>query len=142
MKLWGKVITMIAGGMVGSALAIGASPLAADAATVCCYRWWGNTTATEQLGANVVKTSPTVKQIDWARVYVAWSLQGITSHIRIKNANSTTSWLASGGTDSWVTLDPSGTLVGAYYGRCWWTYDILPPGTTTLATYCEMKYSN
>lgn len=117
---------------------VGIAP-AASAATVCCYRWWGNTTATEQVGPGVMKYSPWVSEIDWAQVQIGSDFEQ-TQWIRIQRDGSP-SLTASGRGQQWTRLDPAGTLVqpSGLRGACWWTWNI-SPAFPTSAMYCDMKY--
>lgn len=123
--------------LVGAAVGISGAPQSASAAaadTVCCYRWWG--VGTETVKANVTKSSPTVAEVDWSRAYLQGGdglPYGVTARVKSSSGAGTT---GTGGPNTWVTANPTGTLKNAY-GQCLWT-DWTGAGYS-LQIACEMK---
>lgn len=128
---------MLSGAAVAIAvalLAVGLPVAAASAATVCCYRW-ADAVSTIR---NQVLYGPTVAQIDWARVFVAGGGGlPVGSDIRIVTPSGTHQ--TTGGTWSWVTVNPAGIAYNSK-GRCHWTSN--PPISGTIPITCEMDYWN
>ncbi len=135
-----RLATAVLAAVIAGGTLAGTAP-SALAATVCCYRWWGATAGTSQVGAGVMKYSPWVGQIDWAQVQIASDFEQ-TQWIRIQR-DLHPSLTASGRGQQWTRLDPAGTLVqpAGLRGVCWWTWNIRPSGIlNTTAMYCDMKY--
>ena len=120
---------------LGVGVAVVASPLAANAATVCCYRYQGVSNAA--ITANTYRSSPTVSLMDWGSVWVESTSGILTAHSRVYWGGTST--LGSGGGGGWVYSNPAGEVSNAY-ARCHFTWDVPDPGYTQN-TYCDIKYT-
>ena len=130
-SLWGSAVAGVLG--VGIALAV---PLSANAATVCCYRYWGVSNPGALAGE--FKQSPTVSTIDWSAAWVENTGGVMTVHSRVYWLGGSS--LGAGGGGQWVYGDPGGEVSYAY-GRCGYYWDIPDPGHYQ-DMYCDIKYSN
>ncbi|MFD6055470.1 hypothetical protein [Agromyces sp. NPDC060279] len=122
-------------GLLGAVVAL-VEPMVANAATVCCYRYWGVSSSAASAGQ--FKQSPTVTRIDWNATWVEHKDGFLTAHSRVYWQGGSS--LASGGGGSWVYANPGGEVPYAY-GRCGFYWDIPNPGHPQ-DMYCDIKYSN
>ena len=142
MKKWyaGLLVGAVAlsGALLGP-LVISSPAVAGVADTVCCYRWWGVSSALST--RNEVKRSPRTTEVDWARALVYSEAVNIGILVRIASntlpAGGTSA--TGGGGSTWTTVNPAGTVLGRPYGSCYWTDYLYTPGLS-LAMACEMKY--
>lgn len=128
----------LSGALLGP-LAIVSPAVAGVSDTVCCYRWWGVSSALST--RNEVKSSPRATEVDWARALVYSGAVNIGIYVRIASNTLPAGGISAtgGGGTTWTTVNPGGTVFGSPYGSCYWTDYLYTPGLS-LAMSCEMKY--